>query len=155
MFVGAFNFGCLSGTAGWQRTLLIADKSLMENSGFCGPDFIWISELLEGPDINLRRVLLLEQPAMYFGVAWLECFASTISPNGSTPSTCTQLSCRIKGSDTSPVCQDYFSHPLLCLGPHLASSCFCRPLCPSLKCLKSWPCCQVTPSSCVIEEILK
>ena len=93
--------------------------------------------------------------AMYFGVAWLECFASTISPNGSTPSTCTQLSCRIKGSDTSPVCQDYFSHPLLCLGPHLASSCFCRPLCPSLKCLKSWPCCQVTPSSCVIEEILK
>lgn len=118
--------GASSGTAGWQRTLLIADKSLIvENSGLCGPDFIWISELLEGPDINLRRVLLLEQPAMCFGVAWLECFASTISPNGSTPSTYTQLSCRIKGSDPSPLVAKITSHThYSALGPtwHLPAS---------------------------------
>ena len=60
-----------NGTAGWQRTVLspilvlifIADKNLGENSGLCGfcpqkSDFVWISELLEGPDITLRRVVL-------------------------------------------------------------------------------------------------
>ncbi|MXQ97699.1 hypothetical protein E5288_WYG007446 [Bos mutus] len=82
-------------------------------------------KLVEGPDINLRRVLLLEQSAVYFGVEWLACFASTISPNGSTPAAYTQLSCRIKGSDPSALVAKITSHThYSALGPswHLPAS---------------------------------